>query len=175
MLLNGIIMKRILIFTFAIFLVKLSYSQSVEADSLSKAKISELEFMAGKWKGSGWMMGRDGQKSEFEQSEDIQFKLDSTMLLIEGLGTSQGKVVHNALALITYDKSEDKLVFRSYLQNGQNGEFAAELTDGKLFWYPNPNVRYIVGLNESGQWYETGEFKRGENWTRFFEMTLDRE
>ena len=84
-------------------------------------------------------------------------------------------MIHNALALLTYDKAEDKLVFRSYLQNGLGGEFPAELLDGKLFWYPNQNVRYIIGINEKGQWYETGEFKRGENWMQFFEMTLDRE
>jgi len=168
-------MKRILIFAFAIIFTTLSYSQSLESDSISKSRISQLEFMVGNWKGSGWMMGRDGQKSEFEQTEKIQFKLDSTMVLIEGMGKSGGKVVHNALAILTYDKTEDKLVFRSYLQNGQNGEFPAELTDGKLYWFPNPNVRYIIGINEGGQWYETGEFKRGENWTQFFEMTLNAE
>jgi hypothetical protein len=159
----------------AILGAQLSFSQSLESDSLSKAKISELEFMVGDWKGSGWMMGRDGQRSEFDQTEKIQFKLDSTMVLIEGLGTSQGKVVHNALAILTYDKSGDKLVFRSYLQNGQNGEFPAEIKDGKMYWFPNPNVRYIIGINDQGQWFETGEYKMGENWSQFFEMTLDKE
>jgi hypothetical protein len=168
-------MKRIFIFAIAIFITNLSFSQSVESDSLSKAKISELEFMVGNWKGKGWMMGPDGQKSEFDQTEKIQFKLDSTMVLIEGLGKSQGEVVHNALALVTYDKAEEKLVFRSYLQNGRSGEFPAEMKGGKLYWFPNPNVRYIIGINEQGQWYETGEFKRGENWNQFFEMTLDKE
>ena len=168
-------MKRIVTFACAILIAQLSFSQSLETDSISKSKISELEFMVGNWKGSGWMMGRDGVKSEFEQTEKIQFKLDSTMVLIEGMGQSGGKVVHNALAILTYDKTEDKLVFRSYLQNGQSGEFPAELLDGTLYWYPNTNVRYIIGINETGQWYETGEFKRGENWMQFFEMTLDAE
>ena len=168
-------MKGILLVALSMFIVNLSHAQSVETDSLSRAKISQLAFMTGDWKGSGWMMGRDGQRSEFEQSERIQFKLDSTMLMIEGLGTSRGKVAHNALALLTYDTSEDKFVFRSYLQNGQNGEFPAEFMDGSLYWYPNPNVRYVVGLNEDEQWYETGEFKRGEQWNQFFEMILEKE
>lgn len=168
-------MKTILPFAIAIIFVLPALSQSSETDSISKAKISQLDFMVGNWKGSGWMMGRDGQKSEFDQTEKIQFKLDSTMVLIEGLGTSQGKVVHNALALLTYNKEEDKLAFRSYLQNGQSSDFPAELIDDKLYWYPNPNVRYIIWTNEKDQWYETGEFKRGEEWMQFFEMTLDRE
>jgi hypothetical protein len=40
------------------------------------------------------MMGRDGSKHEFTQTEKVQFKLDSTALLIEGLGTDQGQLVH---------------------------------------------------------------------------------
>lgn len=168
-------MKQALLFAIAMLGFQLSLAQDLETDPLSKSKISQLEFMVGDWKGSGWMMGRDGQKAEFDQTEKIRFKLDSTMVLIEGLGTSQGEVVHNALALLTYDKAEDKLVFRSYLQNGQSGEFPAELKDGKLYWFPNPNVRYIIGINENGQWFETGEFKRGENWSQFFEMILDKE
>ncbi len=168
-------MKSILIVAFAVVFTVSSFSQSSDTDSLSKSKISQLEFMVGNWEGSGWMMGRDGSKSEFDQTENIQFKLDSTMVLIEGLGKSQGKVVHNALALLTYNKAEDKLSFRSYLQNGLGGEFPAELTEGRLYWYPNQNVRYIIWINEQGQWFETGEFLRGENWMQFFEMTLDKE
>ncbi len=168
-------MKRITIFAFAFLLASHLFAQSTETDSISKANISQLEFMVGNWKGSGWMMGRDGQKSTFDQTELIQFKLDSTMVLIEGKGTAQGKVIHNALALLTYNKAEDKIAFRSYMQNGQSGDFPAELIDGKLYWYPNPNVRYIIWTTEKDQWYETGEFKRGENWTQFFEMILDRE
>ena len=136
-------MKTILIIALAIIFATHSYAQSSETDSISKSKISQLEFMVGNWNGTGWMMGRDGQKSEFDQSEKIKFKLDSTMVLVEGMGKSEGRIVHNALAIITYNKEEDKYVFRSYMQNGQSGEFPAELIDGKLYWYPNPNVRYI--------------------------------
>ncbi len=57
-------MKTILILALAILFVIPSFSQSSETDSLSKANISQLEFMVGNWKGSGWMMGRDGQRGE---------------------------------------------------------------------------------------------------------------
>jgi len=167
-------MKTVLSLAFAMLFVTLSFSQSTETDSISKSKISRLEFMTGSWEGTGWMMGRDGTKSEFNQSEEIRFKLDSTMIIVEGVGTSQGKIVHNALAILTYNKKEDNYSFRSYLQNGQSGEFPAELIDKKLYWYPNDNVRYVIWTNEKGQWYETGEFLRGDSWTQFFEMALDK-
>lgn len=167
-------MKTILTIILTGLLISQSFSQSFETDSLSKSKISDLGFMVGNWKGTGWMMGQGG-KSEFEQTEKIQFKLDSTAILIEGLGKDNGKIVHNALAILTYNKTDKNYSFRSYLQNGQNAEFKAELIDNKFYWYPNEKVRYIIWMNENGQWYEKGEFKREENWNQFFEMTLDRE
>lgn len=130
--------------------------------------------MVGNWKGKGWIMGKNG-KSEFDQTEKIEFKLDSTAILIEGKGISNDKVVHNALAILTYNKSKDNYSFRSYLQSGMNAEFKAEIIDNKLYWYPNENVRYIIWLNENDQWYEKGEYKKEGNWNQFFEMTLDRE
>lgn len=168
-------MKTILLITASILMAIPAWSQATETDSLSRANISQLAFMTGTWKGTGWMMGQGGSRSEFDQREDIRFKLDSTLLVVEGTGTAGGKVVHNAYAILTWNKNEDKYSFRSYLQNGQSGDFPAELLDGKLYWYPSAGVRYVVWTNEQGQWIEKGEFKRGDTWMQFFEMTLERE
>ncbi len=35
-------------------------------------------------------------------------------------------------------------------------------------------MRYIITLNEKGQWFEIGEMERNNEWFKFFEMTLDR-
>lgn len=167
-------MKAIYTLLFTMFLSMTIYSQNSETDLFLQSKMKELNFMVGQWKGTGWMLGKSG-KSEFMQTENIQFKLDSTAILIEGKGMSNGKVIHHALAILTYDKSKEQYSFRSYLPSGMNAEFKAEIIDNKLYWYPNDNVRYIVWLNEHNQWYETGEYKRGQGWNQFFEMTLDRE
>jgi hypothetical protein len=164
-------MKLSLHILLSLFLANLVFSQSSETDSISKSKISDLQFMVGKWKGSGWMMGRGG-KSDFNQTENIAFKLDSTAILIEGKGTANGKTIHDALAILTYNKNDGHYLLRSYLPSGQNAEFKAELIDDKLYWYPNENVRYIIWLKENGQWYEKGEYNREDNWNQFFEMTL---
>lgn len=165
---------KILILLISMMFAKYSYGQSFETDSISKSEVSKLHFITGKWKGKGWMMGPNGKKAEFDQMENIQFKLDSTAILIEGLGKNNGIVIHNAMAVVTYNKTDKNYTFQSYLQNGRKGEFKAELIDKKFHWYPNVNMRYIISLNEKDQWYEIGEIKRGENWFQFFEMTLDR-
>lgn len=166
-------MKTFLSSFLLLFVTLISFSQTIETDSISKAKMSELQFLVGNWEGKGWMKGREGM-SNFNQTENVQFKLDSTAILIEGIGKSNGKIIHNALAILTYNKEDDSFLFRSYLQNGQSADFKAEMIDKKLYWYPNENVRYIVWLNKEGQWHEIGEFKRGDDWFQFFEMTLDK-
>ncbi|GAA4321678.1 hypothetical protein GCM10023115_49390 [Pontixanthobacter gangjinensis] len=149
-------------------------AQTFETDQQAKSAIQKLSFLSGEWKGKGWRISQDGNKYHFDQSETVQFKLDSTALLIEGKGTAKGRLIHNALAVVTSEKESGNYEFQSFLQNGMKGSFKAELKDGNFYWYPNPNVRYIISINDKGQWHETGEYSRQGNWIQFFEMTLDR-
>ena len=167
-------MKPTLTFVLILFCSTYILAQLPETDSLSQSKITQLEFLVGSWEGQGWMFGQDRQRYEFEQTEEIAFKLDGTAILIEGLGKSSGKVIHNALAIVTYDKEKDHFNFQSYLANGRKGEFKAELIDGKFYWYPRENMRYVIEINDQGQWFETGEFDNQGNWFQFFEMTLNK-
>lgn len=168
-------MKKVTLLALMLLLSTVTFPQPPETDQVIKAEVQKLGSIVGDWKGEGWMMGQDGQKHSFMQTEAISFKIDSTAILIEGLGTSNGKVVHNAMAILSYNKADNNYTFHSYLANGREGKFKAELIDSKLYWYPMDNMRYIIFLNEYGQWYETGEMKRGEDWFQFFEMTLDRQ
>jgi hypothetical protein len=148
--------------------------QEIKTDSISKEEISKLEFLIGEWQGEGWILGRDQQKHQFQQTENIHFKIDGVAILIEGLGKTNGQITHNAIAIISYNKKESNYSFQSYTSTGYGGSFKAELIEGKFFWYPNDNMRYVIWINEQGQWYETGEFKVDEKWSQFFEMTLDK-
>ncbi|MBK9175260.1 MAG: hypothetical protein IPM46_02755 [Flavobacteriales bacterium] len=159
----------------ALLLPAMGHAQDLGTDKENQAAVRKLAFIVGDWKGEGWMMGPDGQRHAFTQTETIRFKLDSTVIYIEGLGTSEGRITHNAMAIISNNKRDGHYTFRSYLANGREGAFKAELLGDKLYWYPKDDLRYIIHLNEKGQWYETGEMKRGEQWFQFFEMTLDRQ
>lgn len=140
----------------------------------SQEAMKILSFMEGNWKGSGWMMGEDRQKHTFDQTEEVRFKLSGTSILIEGKGISNGKVIHHALAVISPGTEPDSYSFSSFLQSGRKGTYQAELKGDDFYWHPSDQVRYIIHLNEQGQWYEKGEYKMGENWFQFFEMTLDK-
>ena len=150
------------------------HSQSFETDLEAKEHIKKLDFLVGKWEGSGWRIGQDGIKHNFDQTENVQFKINSTAILIEGKGFSNGQVIHNAMAVVTSDEDSGQYEFQSYLQNGMKGSFKAEIIEDKFYWYPNENVRYIISINEQGQWFETGEYNRSGNWMQFFEMSLSK-
>ena len=151
-----------------------SFGQNSKTDVEAQKMLGNLSFIKGKWAGSGWMMTQNGKKEAFTQTEDISYQLDGTLLLILGHGKAEGETIHNALALVSYNKEKQQLVFRSYLANGTQGEYLAEFKKNSLWWYPNENMRYIITLNDKGQWQEIGEMNRSGSWNRFFEMTLDK-
>ncbi|MEQ8532897.1 MAG: hypothetical protein RIB86_13680, partial [Imperialibacter sp.] len=92
----------------------------------------------------------------------------------EGKGTAEGKVIHNAMAIISWNKTDNNYSFYSYLSTGRKSEFKGELIEEAFYWYPADNMRYIISINDKGQWYEKGEINMGTSWFQFFEMTLDK-
>lgn len=169
-------MKTLLLFIANFLLISMgTFAQFAEGDSLLKKEMSKLSFMVGQWEGEGWMFGQDRVKHEFEQTENIQFKLDSTAILVEGRGLAGGEIVHDALAIVRFDKGDKNYNFYSFLPDGKEGIFKAELIEGKFHWYPIEQIRYIISINEKGQWYEKGEIMRDGKWIQFFEMTLNKQ
>ncbi|GAB3332704.1 hypothetical protein GCM10027429_12370 [Marivirga atlantica] len=168
-------MKKLSILILSLFVFSYLNAQPAQTDQIAKNEVSKLTFMEGYWEGTGWRYSADGQKHSFEQTEKVQFKLDGTAILVEGHGTSNGKTVHDAMAVITYDKEKQNFRFSSNLSDGKGGVFTGEIIDGKFYWYPNDFIRYIITVNNNGQWHEIGEMNRNGNWFQFFEMTLNKQ
>jgi hypothetical protein len=171
------LVKFVLVFVLGLAVLSLLTvnGQQPETNRISQEAIKKLAFLSGEWKGSGWIMAEDGNRYEFDQTELVQLKLDGTALLIEGQGISNRKVMHDALAVVTYNLQDKNYSLRTWLTTRQGGEFKGEFIDNMFYWYPGDNIRYIIYLNEKGQWYEKGEYNSGgDNWFQFFEMTLDK-
>lgn len=151
-----------------------------------KEAMKNLTFLAGQWEGEGWIMNREGNKNTFTQTEDIQWKMDGELLLIEGLGKSydealqEERVIHNALATVTYNTQTGNYDFQSYVAGRGSGTAVGKLLDEKTFQWelsaPHGKIRYTITINKEGQWYEVGEYSPdGQVWNQFFEMTLTKE
>lgn len=148
---------------------------------LIQEKLQSLKWLAGHWKGSGWIMSYQGKRITFDQQEDIRFKLKGKVLHIEGLGLAGADTVHNVLAVVTYDPQKEQYRFSSYTDRGVfQHDALVEVRPNTLIWKmltPGGSVRYTIVQNQKGQWFEIGEFSADEEktWSKFFEMTLDRQ
>ena len=149
-------------------------AQESKENTKQKEEMAKISFLAGEWKGSGWIMRQDRKKHFFEQWERVVLTLDGTAIFIEGVGKQEVDTIHHALAIINYDLEKQEYNFRSYLKDGKSGDSKMELIDKKLYWYPTSFIRYIISVNDHNEWVEIGEINKADNWYQFFEMKLSK-
>ncbi len=177
-------MSKIIFVMLWLLLPIFTFAQS--AGTSAEAEMKKLNFLVGDWKGEGWIEMGPGGRSSFKQTETVQSKLNDTVVIVEGLGkgklasTGQEGIVHNALAVISYDSRSRKYQFRAFRADG-NFVDAEMTTEGNgLVWgfrepQRNVEIKYTIKLTDAGLWNEVGEFSMdGKTWRKFFEMTLQR-
>ncbi|MFC2157042.1 hypothetical protein ACFLT9_04320 [Acidobacteriota bacterium] len=144
--------------------------------------VKKVAFLEGSWTGEGWIQMGQGQKEEFDQIETVELKQDGAAILIEGIGHTKGekpKKIHHALAFISFDPLEKKLVFSSFVAGRQRLDVIPEVNENEFVWgFSPPNggeIRYTIKI-EDGRWQEVGEYSRdGQSWFKFFEMHLKKQ
>lgn len=159
---------------------------SISAQQTSPASLAtrrdemkKLDYMVGQWKGTGWME-RQGGRETFAGTETVQSKLGGLGLLIEGnFKNKEGAVIHETLAILSYDEKTKIYNFRTYLANGSVGDHVLTLTQGGWSWgikYPQGEVRFTFKLTDKGDWLEIGEFSMdGKSWRQFLELNLKKQ
>jgi hypothetical protein len=167
-------MRKTLLFVVALF----AATHVFAADEMRK-----LDFLVGDWKGEATVQMGPGKTEHVVQTESVKSKLGGKVLLIEGLGKrknadgSLGEVVHDALAVISWDEAKKTYRFSGY--TAQYGAMETTLDEGKYntwIWgsdVPGGRMRYTIRLTKDWEWNEVGEFSAdGAHWMKFFEMTL---
>lgn len=155
-----------------------------KASDALKQEMQKLSYLAGKWKGEAIARQRNGPDTKVMQEENIQFKLDSTLLLIEGTGRNPGnpnEIVFNALAFVTYNEAAKEFNMRSHLKDGNKTDaYFRILAENHFEWgfdiQNNAKMRYDIKLNpKTKSWYEIGEYSPdGVTWYKFIELKLSR-
>jgi hypothetical protein len=148
--------------------------------ALCKEKMKKIAALAGQWEGEASVSTGPAPAMVITQKEDVQFKIDSTVLVIEGTGTRDGSVVFNAYAVINFNVRSQAYELRSYLKDGHSTDaYFKFLGENKFEWgFEIPGnagrVRYTITLNDTGNtWREVGEFSRDAvAWMKFMEMAL---
>ncbi|HEY6137748.1 MAG TPA: hypothetical protein VI670_08290 [Thermoanaerobaculia bacterium] len=172
-------MKRFAVFLLATALCAPAVAQGPAAEKARVDAIAKLGFLTGEWAGEGWAAtGRD-QRATFKQTESVRTAAGGSVLVIDGLGVNaEGKAVHQAFAVVSYDAAASKYRWRAYTR--ANGEVDVEpaVGDGTLVWgfpVPGGQVRFSIDRTPAGGWHEIGEFSRdGKSWFKTLEMNLER-
>lgn len=132
--------------------------------------MTHWEPFIGQWKGIGWRLTEDGQKTEWHHAYTIQFKLDGRLLMLENTTTVKGEVHHKSVILGTYDEKADNFPLRVYSTLTPEGDYSGVFENGAFIYFMNKNLRFSMQVNEKGQIYETGEMNMGDQWVQVFEM-----
>jgi hypothetical protein len=154
---------------------------SASADSMKR-----VDFLVGTWKGESWIEYRPGERQTASMIETVESRLDGLVLTLEGVGRAEAPgtggeaIVHHAFAVLSYDAGAGRYQMRAVRKGSGSVDANVRAGDGMLEWgFEHPQagkIRYTIRLNEKGQWFEIGERSTdGTTWTKFFEMTLDRQ
>lgn len=174
-------------YRFALIVLVLSAASTTaqQPGAANREAMKKLDYLVGKWSGDAKVsMGKEDK--QLKQSEDVRFKLDGVVMIVEGIGRSKlaGKdeegILFHAFAVMSYDAQTKKYKVKAYRMEGQSVDADMSLTDKGFIWgFKQPErgveVKYTMTLTPKGEWHEIGEYMLdGKAWTKFIEMTLTR-
>jgi len=136
-------------------------SNSVDAQ---REAMRQLSFLAGHWSGPATIVRGPGEALHLTQTEDVEYKLDGLVLLVEGKSTSaDGKVAFSALATIAYDDASRTYRFRAY-HDGHYLDTELSAPANGFSWSFTAGPAHIVNtmhLTGKGEWNEVTEVTVG--------------
>jgi hypothetical protein len=128
-----------------------------------RAAMQKLAFLIGKWTGEACILQGLGQSLDLHQTEEVQYKLDGLILLIEGVGRSKSdnQLALQALGIITFDDESATYCMRAF----NDGRFLE--SEVKLLDEPNAitwgftlgpfKTHSVLRINGRGEWTELAE------------------
>lgn len=146
---------------------------------VQREAMQKLAFLAGKWSGPVSIFRGPGEPLRLTQRENVEFKLDGLVLLIEGKSTgSDGKAQFEALATIAYDDASQIYHIRAYHDGRYVDSPLTVLTDGFSWGFASgpAKIENTMHLTAKHEWQETTKVIVGDRPAqRSVEMLLTHE
>jgi hypothetical protein len=146
---------------------------------MQRQAMRQLSFLVGHWSGPVTVSRGPGEPMHFTQTENVEYKLDGLVLLIEGKSAgADGETQFSALATIAYGDNSHSYHFRAY-NDGRYLDTELTVTDHGFSWGFTAGPAHIVNtmhLTPKGEWNEVTEFTVGNSPPhRSVEMLLQRQ
>ena len=120
---------------------------------------------------------RPNQTIKVKQTEQVTYKLDGLVLLIEGTGRNpdSDNVMFRALATVSYDEAAGVYHFRAY-NEGSYLDAELKVPENGFEWGYKAGpaqISFVMRLNPTGDWVETGDVTQANDPAqRIFNMTV---
>lgn len=159
-----------------------AFAQSSEA--IIKEKMKIFSAWTGEWNGKGSMRMGGGEPKTSEVKEQVESKLDGTIIVMEGIGKSRNEktqkdtVVHHAFGVLSFDPQSNQYKLKTFLKDGRSTDAWFNVTGTNSYQWgfetPKGKIRYNISIDPVAKiWKESGEFSSdGNQWWPFFEMNL---
>lgn len=135
------------------------------ADAQREA-MRKLAFLAGNWSGPVTVIRGPGEPLHLTQTEQVQYKLDGLVMLVEGASRDAGgKVEFSALATISYDEASHSYRFRAY-HDGHYLDTELTVSANGFAWGFDAGPAHVsntMHLSGKGEWAETTDVTVGSN------------
>lgn len=164
--------------------VQKSFAQAPNAAETIKQEMKKIAYLEGQWKGEAVMKRGNTPPVKVLQEENVQFKLNGTILLVEGVGRSiesQNTIAFNALGIISYNPYTKQFAMKSHTMEGNQTEaYFKVLEENHFEWgFETPQkakIKYDIVLNPTSKtWTEKGEYSQdGTTWYPFITLTLNK-
>jgi hypothetical protein len=153
-------------FVIASSLTLLAQQPAPSSVEVQREAMRKLSFLAGHWSGPVTVIRGPGEPLHLTQTEDVEYKLDGLVLLIEGKSTSvDGKTLFSALATVAYDDASHTYHFRAY-HDGHYLDTELSVLDHGFSWGFTSGPAHIMNtmhLTAKGEWDESTEVTVGSN------------
>lgn len=146
-----------------------------------KQEMKKIAYMAGRWSGEAMVKRGNTPPIKVMQEENVQFKLDGTILLIEGTGRNpETKAINfNAMAIVSYNPYTKQFGLRSHTLEGHQTEaYFKVLEENHFEWgFETPTkakIKFDIVLDPNAKtWVEKGQYSAdGVTWYDTIEMKL---
>lgn len=151
---------------FALMLPLAAQQPQSNSVDVQREAMRKLSFLAGGWSGPATISQGPGEPLHLTQTENVEYKLDGLVMLVEGKSTSaDGKVEFSALATIAYDDASHTYRFRAY-HDGHYLDTELTVSQNGFSWGFTAGPAHIVNtmhLTEKNEWSEVTEVSVGVN------------
>jgi hypothetical protein len=147
---------------------------SVPDTESQRAAMRKLSFLVGKWSGEARILPASGASMELLQTEEVEYKLDGLVLMIEGIGRNraEGKIALQALGMLSYDDQAGTYFMRAYNDGRylQTEVKVAENGRGMMWGFALGEIRTnsVLRIDKTGDWTELHEIVIGSEPPRKF-------